>query len=366
MSYSFKVNKFEKGKAKRRGYVAWRSPSNIALIKYWGKHGRQLPKNPSLSFSLTEAHTDTSISYETREYESDECSLEFYFEGKPNEAFKLRLTGFLNSIIEFFPMLKYMDLHIESSNSFPHSSGIASSASSMSALALCLCSIEQELFESTPEDKFLKKASYIARLGSGSACRSVYGGFCIWGDEGSDQLYTDDYAVGFDDVHEVYQSLHDDILIVSAKEKSVSSSVGHQLMETNPYAQVRYENAEAQLLQLKEHLSCGDIMAFGKIVEEEALSLHALMMCSDPSFILMEPNSLKIIEEIRSFRTETGLPIFFTLDAGPNLHVIYPDNIMSEARTFIEERLIPLCEKGQHIYDFIGTGPVELSKVKTS
>ena len=366
MSYSFKVNKFDKGPEERRGYVAWRSPSNIALIKYWGKHGRQLPNNPSLSFSLTEAHTDTSISYETREYKSDECSLEFYFEGKPNEAFKLRLTSFLNSILDFFPMLGYLDLQIESSNSFPHSSGIASSASSMSALALCLCSIEQELFGPTTTDEFLKKASYISRLGSGSACRSVYGGFCIWGGQESDPLYTDDHAVGFDDVHEIYQKLHDDILIVSAKEKLVSSSVGHQLMETNPYAQVRYENAEQQLVRLKEHLTSGDIMAFGKIVEEEALSLHALMMCSDPSFILMEPNSLKMIEEIRAHRAETGNPIFFTLDAGPNLHVIYPDNIKGEARAFIEEKLLPLCEDGRHIYDHIGTGPVELSKSKTS
>ncbi|HAV30133.1 MAG TPA: diphosphomevalonate decarboxylase, partial [Saprospirales bacterium] len=150
--------------------VTWRSPSNIAIVKYWGKHGVQLPRNPSVSFTLDAAHTDTTVSFTEKSEKDGEVSIDFYFEGAPNEAFASKITAFLESLhVEFNFLLDY-NLKIESSNSFPHSSGIASSASAMSALALCLCSIEK-ILTGWPTDgtDFLNKASHIARLGSGSA-----------------------------------------------------------------------------------------------------------------------------------------------------------------------------------------------------
>lgn len=346
---------------KNSGVVGWRSPSNIALIKYWGKHGNQLPRNPSLSFSLSEAHTETQISYELVDESNDaEVQIEFLFEGERNEAFQKRIQKYLNSIVESFPFLKRATLKIESKNSFPHSSGIASSASSMSALALCLTDIEYNIEGKKRDNQFFQKASFVARLGSGSACRSVYKDFCVWGTTALGEQYSDEYAVALNNTHSIFTDLHDDILIVSSVEKSVSSTAGHKLMETNPFSATRYAQARERLLALAEIISSGDIDAFGKIVEEEALCLHALMMCSDPSYILMEPASLNVINEIRTFRKETGTPIFFTLDAGPNIHVIYPDIAKEEASNFIKQNLLKYCEDGRHIFDKMGSGPKKI------
>ena len=118
------------------GEVHWRSPSNIALIKYWGKHGRQLPRNPSISFTLNNAFTDTTLQYVAKQGNDQLINLSFNFSGAPNEAFRLKMVKFLESIVDIFPFLRQLDLKIDSYNSFPHSAGIASSASSMSALAL--------------------------------------------------------------------------------------------------------------------------------------------------------------------------------------------------------------------------------------
>ena len=117
-----------------------RSPSNIAIVKYWGKHGNQLPNNPSISFTLSNCFTETKVTY--KEGNHDDISMEFYFEGKENPAFKSKIEKFLNANEQYFTFLKGLDLKIESYNSFPHSSGIASSASSMSALIMCLLEIK--------------------------------------------------------------------------------------------------------------------------------------------------------------------------------------------------------------------------------
>ena len=347
----------------RTGMVGWRSPSNIALVKYWGKYGTQQPRNPSISFTLDGTFSETIINFEVSEYESPNAQLDFYFEGKPNEAFKYRIEKFLNTQLEHLPFLKRTHLSIESQNSFPHSSGIASSASSMSSLAMCLLEIEDMILDSeTQSDVFLKRASYISRLASGSACRSVYPDLAIWGETSIDNTSSNDFAIPFMDAHEVYNEFHDDILIVSDKEKKVSSTAGHQLMESNVYAENRYKQARERLSNIKGHLVSGDLMAFGKIVEDEALTLHALMMASDPSYILLEPNTLKVINKIRGFRANDKLPVFFTLDAGPNVHVLYPHKDSDKIREFIDAELRPYCLDGRIIRDQTGKGPIRIQR----
>ena len=340
----------------------WISPSNLALIKYWGKYGRQLPRNPSISFTLDTAATTTTLSYRTKEKSSEEILLDFKFGGSSNEAFRAKLIKFLNSIADVFPFLTQLEFFVESSNSFPHSAGIASSASSMSALALCLCTVEKEIFGTlTSKEAFYQKASYVARLGSGSACRSVYDTMAVWGSTPEVVGSSDLYAVPFgDQLHEIYRDFHDDILIVSKGEKSVSSSAGHGLMEGNIFAKNRYAQANTRFADLQIALKNGDLEAFGNITENEALTLHALMMTSEPSYILMRPNTLAQIELLREFREETKLPVYFSLDAGPNLHLLYPDNIAKPVQDFIQSALLPLCEKGEIIKDRAGKGPQEV------
>ena len=344
------------------GEINWRSPSNIAIIKYWGKFGVQLPKNPSVSFTLNQAYSQTKLSYRAKEQLDKTVDLNFRFHGKEAPKFAEKIEAFLISLSEVFPFIQQLHFEIESENSFPHSAGIASSASGMSALALCLCSLEHQLFGSLKDDAlFRKKASFIARLGSGSACRSIYPQAAVWGRtvevNDSDDLFAVPYA---DRLHPEFQAVQDSILLISKKEKSVSSRAGHQLMEDNIYAENRYTQARQRLHRVFGALQAGDWEEFGQITENEALTLHALMMLSTPSYLLMEPNSLEAIYRIRAFRKEQQLPLYFTLDAGPNIHLLYPGSIKEKVHAFIESDLADLCEKGQYIHDFAGNGPVQL------
>lgn len=346
------------------GAVSWRSPSNIAIIKYWGKHGIQLPKNPNISFTLSEAYTETTLFFERKEKRDDKISLMFLFDGKPNRPFSQRIEKHLSSILIYFPFLTYFALRIESTNSFPHSSGIASSASSMSALALCLCSLENLLYQTlNNKEHFFKKASFIARLGSGSAARSVYPVLSTWGKSKSYNGSDDLFAIPADQtLHPSFKTLQDTILLVSKSEKSVSSTAGHALMEGNPFAEIRYNTAHERLFQLSNILETGDWPAFGTIAEQEALDLHALMMTSSPSYILMEPNTLEIINRIRKIRSEKKYNIFFTLDAGPNVHVLYPESEKENILQFIKNDLSEFCQNREFIEDFAGQGPVLLNQ----
>mgnify|MGYP005668418287 CR=1 FL=1 len=269
------------------GIVEWQSPSNIALIKYWGKYGFQLPRNPSLSFTLSQSNTTTRVEYVFRDAKSKTAQIRLFFEGKQQIQFQEKIQKFFNHIIEFFPFIPSLNFTIYSENSFPHSAGIASSASSMSALALCLCSIQEQITgEKLDKEAFFHKASFIARIGSGSASRSVYPGLAMWGAHDNFEESSQEYAISFyEDVDPVFLNFRDAILILDSNEKSVSSRAGHALMEGNPFAAARYEQAENHLLTLVETLKTGDLVNFGNIVEEEALSLHALMMTSKPSYL---------------------------------------------------------------------------------
>jgi diphosphomevalonate decarboxylase len=344
------------------GEIVWRSPSNIAIVKYWGKHGVQLPRNPSISLTLENCRSETLLQYDAKETPSNDISLDFYFDGALNETFGAKTKAFFESLDDIFPFLKQLHFTIHSGNSFPHSSGIASSASGMSALALSLCSLEDKLF-GTLEDPlaFDQKASFLARLGSGSASRSIYPHLAVWGQtgeiEGSSDLYATPYS---DQTHEIFKGLHDAIMLVSKAEKSVSSRAGHRLMEGNPYADSRYQQAKQRIHDLIYILKAGDMEAFGAIAESEALTLHALMMSSNPSYILMRPNTLRMIELIRDYRAQTKQAVYFSLDAGPNIHLLYPDDIKEQVQLFIDEQLEPLCENRQWIKDWVGEGPVQL------
>ena len=183
----------------------------------------------------------------------------------------------------------------------------------------------------------------------------------LWGEttavDNASNLYAIPQAEG---IHEVFQNFHDDILIVSKAEKSVSSRAGHALMENNSYAAPRYQQAQERLQRILVALKEGDVNTVGEIAEDEALTLHALMMTSHPSYILMQPNTLQMIQKLRTYRQDTGNPIYFSLDAGPNLHVLYPEHIIHDVRPFIEGELVPLCEEGLWISDWAGEGPEQL------
>lgn len=345
----------------RSGKVTYKAPSNIALVKYWGKKANQIPANPSISFTLEACATTTTISYSKLNAKRNNFSFELLFDGKLKDDFRPKIETFLSRIEPYLPFLKEFHLKIETSNSFPHSSGIASSASGMAALALCLMYIEKEMNPTMADEYFNRKASFLARLGSGSACRSIEGDLIQWGSHKAIKGSSDLYAIKYPyPVHAIFQKYQDTILLVDKGQKQVSSSVGHNLMHNHPFAEQRFDQAHENLSKLKSVFASGNLNDFIKIVESEALTLHAMMMTSMPNFILMKPNTLEIINRICAFRALSGTHLCFTLDAGANVHVLYPENEREVVCQFIKDELVAFCEKGQYICDRIGFGAKEL------
>ena len=344
------------------GSVEWQSPANIALVKYWGKRPVQWPMNPSLSFVLKESVVRIRMDYQIGA-DIDFHLRGFSLNGQDNEAFAGRIERYLSGLSTFFPFLRHARLSIHSHSSFPHSAGIASSAAAFSALALCVGSIEARMTgKEESGSEFLRKASFMARLGSGSACRSLWGGMVIWGHTKWVAGSSDDHGYRLDEgaVHEDFRQLNDAVLIVDSRTKKVSSSEGHALMHTHPFRKQRVEQAGHNMERILGALRSGHMDLFGEVMENEALSLHSLMMSSTPGYILMHPNTILMIDRIRSFRQRTHTPAYLTLDAGPNIHLIYPASHKEAVRGFIVEELSSLCEDGRWIDDRMGEGPVAL------
>ena len=182
------------------GNITWKTPSNIALVKYWGKQEPQIPENTSISFTLDACFTLTKLEYKLKEskaenvqgsnskmlkqgqHDGSKFNFDIYFEGEKKDDFKPKIELFFERIERYVPFIREFAFEISSKNSFPHSSGIASSASGLSALALCIMSLERKLNPTISEAYFNKKASFLARLGSGSACRSIEGELIVWGE----------------------------------------------------------------------------------------------------------------------------------------------------------------------------------------
>ena len=345
-----------------KGEVTWKSPSNIALVKYWGKKENQIPANPSVSFTLKNCKTTTKMEFQQKPEPSATFDFELYFEGKRKEDFKPKIQQFFKRIEQYAPFLKDYKFIIHTQNSFPHSSGIASSASGMSALALCVMSLEKELNPEVANNEFFyKKASFLARLGSGSACRSLEGELIEWGEHQNIPESSDLFGIKYPfEIDEVFKSFQDTILLVDKGQKQVSSSVGHNLMHGHPFAEERFAQAHSNLDKLKQIFASGNLEEFIAIVESEALTLHAMMMSSNPYFILMKPNTLEIINKIWEFRESTKTPICFTLDAGANVHLLYPEVHKEKVLEFIKNELVAYCEKGQYICDQVGKGAEKL------
>jgi len=325
-------------------------PSNIALIKYWGKYKDQIPANPSISYTLNHCKTNT-----TMEFVADESfSVQTFLSGNEEVKFAEKIEKYFKNVEKYLPWILKGKYIINTENTFPHSSGIASSASGFGAIAKCLMKLDKAFSGKNSEEESLQKASFLARLGSGSACRSLYNGLVVWGEtdevEGSSDLFAVKYSD--DEIHPVFKDFNDWVLLIHEGVKSVSSTVGHGLMNTNPYAERRFQEARENFVPMKEILKNGDMNAFIKLVEHEALTLHAMMMISDPAFILMKTGTLEVINKIWDFRRETELPLFFTLDAGANVHLLFPnDGSEEKIKTFIEEELLQHAQKSGVVKD---------------
>lgn len=325
-------------------------PSNIALIKYWGKYANQIPANPSISYTLNHCKTNTTMVFKA----DAPFEVKTFLAGKEEIQFAEKIKRYFQNIEPYLPWILKGSYTISTENTFPHSSGIASSASGFGAIAKCLVEIEQAFTTSHQPTAINQKASFLARLGSGSACRSLYNGLVVWGEtpevEGSSDLFAVPYPN--DDIHPIFKNFNDWVLLIHEGQKSVSSTVGHGLMNTNPYAERRFQEARDNFVPLKDILKSGDMARFITLVEHEALTLHAMMMMSEPAFILMKTGTMEVINKVWNFRNETGLPLFFTLDAGANVHLLFPNNgEEDQIKSFIESELLQHTQKGGVVKD---------------
>ena len=327
-------------------------PSNIALIKYWGKYENQIPANPSISYTLSQCRTITEMEFA----EGENFSVKLFLSGKEEPKFAEKTAKYLAGIEKYLPWVLRGSFVIKTENTFPHSSGIASSASGFGALAKCLMALDKEISGEKSPEETLQKASLLARLGSGSACRSLYNGLVVWGATPVVSGSADEYAVPYpvSEIHPIFRDFNDWVMLIHEGQKSVSSTVGHGLMNGNPYAQVRFAEAAKNFFTLQEILKNGDMDSFIKLVEHEALTLHAMMMISDPAFILMQTGTLETIHKVWDFRRETGLPLFLTLDAGANVHLLFPNDGQQERiKAFIETELLAYTQSGGVVKDFM-------------
>ena len=341
----------------QKGSISVQSPSNIALVKYWGKKPVQIPANSSISFTLKNCYTQTTISFE----KSNEFQIDLSVDGKKNIAFLPKIEQFFKRIKEYSPYIYDYKLQIDTHNTFPHSSGIASSASGFSALANAVVQLEKQL-SNLNEKEAMIKASFLSRLGSGSACRSLFGPLAIWGKHEKLKYTSDLYAIEYQEIHDVFKDFQDTILLIDKGQKKVSSTIGHDLMSNHPYAKQRFLQAQENIISMISILKSGNLDEFIAKTESEALTLHGMMMTSNPYFVLMKEGTLSCINKIWEFREEKKIPLCFTLDAGANLHVLYPKHFTQEVLDFIRQELIVYCENQQYICDEVGIGAKVLNE----
>lgn len=312
--------------------VKAKAHSNIALIKYWGKRDEDLilPYNSSISLTLNEFYTITEA-----EFTSGDQDI-FILNGEEQDSDELTKVS---NFIDLFRKLAKNDkkVIIRSENHLPTAAGLASSASGYAAMAGCL----NRLFNLNYS---LEDLSKLARRGSGSATRSVYGGIVEW-NKGDDS--DSSKAIRIDGGNWDIGML---AIIVNDNKKKLSSRQGmSQTVETCPFYPAWVKSAEEDLKNIKEAIYEKDLVRIGEIAEFSALKMHATMMASKPSIIYLEALSLQIINRVKELR-EKGILVYFTIDAGPNIKLI----TNSKNLDMVKEGLKDLVSPDRMVYSQAG------------
>lgn len=290
-----------------------RAHPNIAFIKYWGNrdHALRLPANGSISMNLDGLQTRTSVMFDPGLI-SDSLMLN----GVPASGEALTRVSHL---LERVRQLAGMDTkaNVVSENNFPAGAGIASSASAFAALSMAAIAAAGLQLE-------VHQISRLARTGSGSACRSVPGGFVEWV-TGSD----DASSYAFSIAQPEHWNLVDCIAIVSEAHKPTGSTAGHALADTSPLQTARVADTPRRLDICRQAILNRDFEAFADITELDSNLMHAVMMTSQPRLYYWQAETLTVMHSVQEWRAG-GLPVCFTIDAGPNVHVICLSTIEDE------------------------------------
>lgn len=271
------------------------APANIAFIKFWGKKDTalRLPYNPSISMNLSSCTTTTTVEF------LDDFKQDIVTEGFD----KKRIIAHIDRLRTVAG--NRQKVRVTTKNSFPTSAGIASSASGFAALTVAAATaLGLELSE--------KELTDLSRLGSGSASRSISpaGGFVKWEDSYAHSLYPPEYW-----------DIRDIICIVDQSQKHVSSAVGHEGATTSPVFAKRLEAVSGRIERIEEALRTKNFTLFGEVTEEDCLDMHRVMQSQNPPLLYWNDATRKIMSDVIAWRKQ-GIPVYFTIDAGPNVHLI--------------------------------------------
>ncbi len=292
---------------------------NIAFIKYWGNAdaSQRIPLNGSISMNLAGLETRTRVTFDP-ELEQDHFTLN---NREIRDQGLLRVSRFLDQVRQQAQVRNFA--RVESINTFPTGAGIASSAGAFAALALAASRAAGLLLEE-------EALSRLARLGSGSACRSIPGGFVEWLPGNSPQTSYAETIAPPD-----HWELIDLVAVINREHKTTGSTPGHALAETSPIQDGRVDDAERRLNLCRRAILTKDFLTFASVVEQDCNLMHAVMLTSSPPLIYWEPETVSLIKAVQRWRSE-GARVCYTIDAGPNVHVICP----GEEASRIKNRLI--------------------------
>ncbi len=300
-----------------------RAHTNIALIKYWGKEDDNLriPSNPSLSMTLKEFYTDTSVTYDASLEEDIFYLDDILVEGKE----KNRVVAFMDFIRSRYQLKEYAV--IRSYNHVPKAAGLASSASAFAALA------KAATLDLGLDDKELSR---LARQGSGSASRSIYPGFVKW-QKGSSDI--DSYAIPI-------EKKWDDVIMIAClinkETKNFSSTLAmEKTAKESVYFDAWVKQSFKDIDLMEEYIKQRDIKKVGQLAQENALRMHASLLAVNMWYF--EPETIMILNRVRELQKE--IPVYFTMDAGPNVKLItskaYKDVVLeafSDVETVVSEQ----------------------------
>ncbi len=335
-------------------------PSNIAFVKYWGKLDKKLqwPANDSLSMTLNHAKTITSARVIPNQSDNGQDIItkegKVLVRGQAGADKAYNHLAFLREQLGFSAAL---DIHTK--NTFPSECGIASSASGLGALTLS--AVAAWTNSSTLDDLQLKgqtlaALSALARMGSGSACRSFLGGYVEW-KAGETPTTQEVQQVGSQSQWE----LADLILIVSKEKKSVSSTEAHETAWSSPLFRPRLAGIKERLHAVRQAINTKNLPALGQAIEADAIEMHAVMMTSNPPARYMTNDSESVLSWVRTERSIGAFDAWFTMDAGPNVHII----CSKENATKYAEKIKTKFPDFDLLIDSTGSGPVLFRGIRT-
>ncbi len=342
------------------------APSNIAFVKYWGRKDEELrlPENGSISMNVSNLLTTTTVEFDPNLLQdeitlySSSKALNHTVQGEVEKnssrrASLARTISYTLNSAEIKKISKHLDrirklvkidkkAKVVSKNNFPRGTGLSSSASGFAALTVAASNAAGlKLSE--------KELSILARLGSGSACRSIPDGFVEWLDGN-----TSETSYAYSIFPPEYWDISDVVVILTEEQKDVSTTEGQKLATSSPFHNVRQDKIKDKIAKCKAYIKAKNFNKFGELLEAEALELHAIMLTSHPSLIYWYPATITVMKAVKKWRKE-GLEVYFTINTGQNIHLICQQKDAEKIASLVKEIpevkevIINTPSKGTHI-----------------